>query len=60
MYIPEFWVGVIVTIVVEFLAIMLYGISTVKRNRKGDRNNEKVGKERSKGEHEEERHGAVL
>lgn len=31
MYIPEFWVGVIVTIVVEFLAIMLYGIFHSKK-----------------------------
>lgn len=36
------------------------GFSTAKRNRKGDRDNEKVSKECSKGEHEEERHGAVL
>lgn len=28
--------------------------------RKGDSNNEKISKERSKGEHEEERHGSVL
>lgn len=31
MYIPEFWVGVIVTIVVEFLVIMLYGIFHSKK-----------------------------
>lgn len=31
MYIPEFWAGVIVTIVVEFAAIMFYGIFIGKK-----------------------------
>lgn len=35
------------------------GYSAEKRNREG-KGNEKTGKERSKGKHEEERHGAVL
>lgn len=34
MYIPEFWAGVIVTIVVEFAAIMFFGIFSNKK--KGD------------------------
>lgn len=34
MYIPEFWAGVIVTIVVEFAVIMFHGIFSSKK--KGD------------------------
>ena len=29
--IPEFWVGVIATIIVEFLAIVVYGIVNKKK-----------------------------
>lgn len=34
--------------------------SAAKRNKKGEKNNEKTGKKCSKGEHEEARNGAVL
>lgn len=38
-YIPEFWIGVFATILVEFIGVIILGISNTLKNKKnkGDR-----------------------
>lgn len=56
----NFWQELLLRLWQNLRQLYCMGFFTAKRNKKGDRNNEKVSKERSEGEHEEERDGEVL